>query len=149
CDFFIASFHDLLASFGLITGDAPVLGIILPAGISFYTFQAMSYTIDIYRGDIEPTDHFGYFALFVCFFPHLVAGPIMRAHALLPQVLHERRRQPGAFEEGLLLIIIGLFKKIALSDNMAPIANAVFFRLANGRTEGMTGADVLVGIYAF
>src|SRR5262249_6443080 len=82
CDFFIGSMQGLVHALGL--GDLPwhVLGIILPAGISFYTFQAMSYTIDIYRREIEPTECFADFALFVCFFPHLVAGPIMRAHTL-------------------------------------------------------------------
>lgn len=149
CDFFIASFHDLLVSIGLASGDTPLLGIILPAGISFYTFQAMSYTIDIYRGELEPTERFGDFALFVCFFPHLVAGPIMRAHTLLPQVLAERRRGPGQFEEGLVLVLVGLFKKIAISDNMAPITNAVFYQLAKGDTANLSGAQVLVAIYAF
>ena len=149
CDFFISSAHDLLAALGLAHAPAPLLHILLPAGISFYTFQAMSYTIDIYRGAVEPTDDFGDFALFVCFFPHLVAGPIMRAHTLLPQVMRPRTRRPGDFEEGLALVVIGLFKKIALSDNMATIANAIFYRLADGATASMSGAEVLVGVYAF
>jgi alginate O-acetyltransferase complex protein AlgI len=152
-DFFIRSFHDLLGAFGIAGGAAPVLGVILPAGISFYTFQAMSYTIDIYRGECEPTDRFADFALFVCFFPHLVAGPIMRAHTLLPQVLRDRSRPRAEAQaqnaEGWLLVLIGLFKKIVISDNMAPIANAVFLRLSSGDTATLTGADVLVGIYAF
>ncbi len=149
CDFFIHSCNELLVSFGVTSGPAPILGILLPAGISFYTFQAMSYTIDIYRGELEPTDRFGDFALFVCFFPHLVAGPIMRAHELLPQVLNKRSRKPGDLEEGLLLILIGLFKKVALSDSVAPISNSVFSRLASGQTSELTGAEILVGIYAF
>jgi alginate O-acetyltransferase complex protein AlgI len=149
CDFFIDNFNELAMRIGVASGPIPLLHIVLPAGISFYTFQAMSYTIDIYRGELEPTDRFDDFALFVCFFPHLVAGPIMRAHTLLPQVLNERRRKPGDFEEGLLLVLIGMFKKVVLSDNMAPIANAVFFRLARGDTAGLTAADVLVGVYAF
>ncbi len=148
-DFFIASAHDLLSRVGVWSGPAPILGIILPAGISFYTFQAMSYTIDIWRGECVPTDDFPDFALFVCFFPHLVAGPIMRAHTLLPQVLKRRRPVPGAFAEGMWLVVIGLFKKIALSDNMAPISNAVFYRLLDNHLAGLTGADVLVGVYAF
>ncbi len=147
--FFTGSPHALLAALGVAHGDAPLLRILLPAGISFYTFQAMSYTIDIYRGAVEPTDDFADFALFVCFFPHLVAGPIMRAHTLLPQVTRPRTRRPGDFEEGLALVLIGLFKKVALSDNMATIANAIFYRLADGATDGMSGAEVLVGIYAF
>jgi D-alanyl-lipoteichoic acid acyltransferase DltB (MBOAT superfamily) len=148
-DFFVGSAHGMLSRLGFIEGPAPLLGIILPAGISFYTFQAMSYTIDIYRGECEPTQDFPDFALFVCFFPHLVAGPIMRAHTLLPQVLKARTLESNAVSEGLWLIVIGLFKKMVLSDNMAPIANAVFYRLAGKNTAGMSGAEVLVGIYAF
>ncbi len=147
-DFFVESFASLLESFGF-HASRPVLGIVLPAGISFYTFQAMSYTIDIYRGKTEPTRRFADFALFVCFFPHLVAGPIMRAHTLLPQVIHPRLRISAEFREGLALVLIGLFKKLVLADNMAPIANSVFTRLANGDTAGMSGAEVMVGIYAF
>jgi alginate O-acetyltransferase complex protein AlgI len=147
-DFFVGSFSTLLASFG-IQASTPVLNIVLPAGISFYTFQAMSYTIDIYRGKTEPTRHFGDFALFVCFFPHLVAGPIMRAHTLLPQVVRPRTRGAAEFQEGLALVLLGLFKKLVLADNMAPIANSVFMRLADGNTAGMSGSEVLVGVYAF
>jgi D-alanyl-lipoteichoic acid acyltransferase DltB (MBOAT superfamily) len=150
CDFFLRSLHDLLTTIGLAsTASSPVLGILLPAGISFYTFQAMSYTIDIYRGDAEPTQDFGDFALFVCFFPHLVAGPIMRAHTLVPQVVRPRARRPGDAAEGTLLVLVGLFKKIVISDNMAPIANWVFLRLASGETRDLSGFEVLVGIYAF
>ncbi|APR84971.1 Putative poly(beta-D-mannuronate) O-acetylase [Minicystis rosea] len=150
CDFFLGSFHNLLTALGFAGAKSPVLGIILPAGISFYTFQAMSYTIDIYRGEVEPTDDLGDFALFVCFFPHLVAGPIMRAHTLLPQVLRPRQRPSSSvMEEGLILVVIGLFKKITLSDNVAPIADAVFTRLARGDTASLSGLDVLIGVYAF
>jgi D-alanyl-lipoteichoic acid acyltransferase DltB (MBOAT superfamily) len=148
-DFFVGSAHDALARLGFISGPSPLLGILLPAGISFYTFQAMSYTIDIWRKECEPTDNFVDFALFVCFFPHLVAGPIMRAHTLLPQVVHRRMLEPNAFSAGLWLVVVGLFKKMVLSDSMAPIANSVFYRLGNGDTAGMTGAEVLIGIYAF
>ncbi|MCS6912536.1 MAG: MBOAT family O-acyltransferase [Myxococcales bacterium] len=148
CDFFIASLHGLLSALGLPV-SLSTLGILLPAGISFYTFQAMSYTIDIYRNEVAPTDDFADFALFVCFFPHLVAGPIMRAHTLLPQVVQPRRLQPGAVEEGAVLVGLGLFKKIVIADNMAPIANAVFFRFAEGKWMDMSGAEALAGVYAF
>jgi len=147
-DFFVESFADLLEAFGF-QASRSVLGIVLPAGISFYTFQAMSYTIDVYRGKTEPTRNFGDFALFVCFFPHLVAGPIMRAHTLLPQVVNPRSRSATEFREGLALVLIGLFKKVVLADNMAPIANSVFNRLANGDTADLSGSELLVGIYAF
>jgi alginate O-acetyltransferase complex protein AlgI len=146
CDFFIASMGSALQSLGFEASLA-TLDIILPAGISFYTFQAMSYTIDLYRGDAAPTDNFADFALFVCFFPHLVAGPIMRAHTLLPQVTQDRHLAPGAVEEGLYLVLIGLFKKMVVADNLANLANIVFDRYAAGADT--SGPEVLVGTYAF
>jgi D-alanyl-lipoteichoic acid acyltransferase DltB (MBOAT superfamily) len=149
CDFFIGSAEQLLHSLGFQQTHSYVLGILLPAGISFYTFQAMSYTIDIYRGEVEPTEDFQDFALFVCFFPHLVAGPIMRAHTLLPQVVNPRALRRGDFEEGLVLVVLGLFKKIVVADNMAPIANAVFYPFVEGNGAGLTGPEILVGLYAF
>lgn len=149
CDFFIDSLRGALETVGLGHWGGSALGILLPAGISFYTFQAMSYTIDIYRREAEPTDDFCDFALFVCFFPHLVAGPIMRAHTLLPQVVEPRRMKPGDFEEGLYLVVMGLVKKVVIADNMAPLADNVFFRFANGTSGTLTAAEVLIGIYAF
>ena len=148
-DFFIANLDGLLTQLGFGGLGGSALGIILPAGISFYTFQAMSYTIDIYRGEAKPTKSFPDFALFVCFFPHLVAGPIMRASTLLPQVVRPRTARPAAFEEGLLLILFGLFKKMVIADNMAPIVNSVFLRYLDSTTGTLTGADVLVAVYAF
>jgi len=149
CDFFIGSFVGVLHAFGVQNVDVRLLGILLPPGISFYTFQAMSYTIDVYRGEAEPTDNLRDFALFVCFFPHLVAGPIMRAHTLLPQVVKPRRRRPGDFEEGLALVAIGLFKKIVVADNLAPIANMVYFQFDPGSRSMPTGPEALIGLYAF
>jgi D-alanyl-lipoteichoic acid acyltransferase DltB (MBOAT superfamily) len=148
CDFFITSFVDLLAVLGL-RADVRTLGIVLPPAISFYTFQAMSYTIDIYRGEAEPTGDLADFALFVCFFPHLVAGPIMRASNFLPQVVQPRRRRPSDLEEGTLLVVLGLFKKIVVADNLAPIANTVFFQFDDPAAAGPTGPEALVGLYAF
>jgi len=147
--FFLESLRGGLHTLGLSSLDIPTLHILLPAGISFYTFQAMSYTIDIYRGETKPTENFLDFALFVCFFPHLVAGPIMRAHTLLPQVIAPRKLKPGAFEEGLLLVLVGMFKKIVIADNMAPLANAIFSRFSDGHAGGLSGFDTLIGIYAF
>jgi alginate O-acetyltransferase complex protein AlgI len=151
CDFFVGSFVGLLHVMGLQNVEWRALRVILPAGISFYTFQAMSYTIDIYRGDTEPTESFRDFALFVCFFPHLVAGPIMRAHTLLPQVVNRRADPRGTSQmrEGLALILIGLCKKLVIADNMAAIANAVFFRFSDGGGHGVSGPEALVGVYAF
>lgn len=149
CDFFIDSLRQMLETVGLGHLGGHALGILLPAGISFYTFQAMSYTIDVYRREIEPTDDFCDFALFVCFFPHLVAGPIMRAHTLLPQVVRPRRMKAGDFEEGLFLVVMGLVKKVVIADNMAPLADNVFLRFANGTGDTLTAPEVLIGIYAF
>jgi alginate O-acetyltransferase complex protein AlgI len=148
-DFFITSFASLLHGIGITHVSIPVLRIALPVGISFYTFQAMSYTIDIYRGIGEPTEDFADFALFVCFFPHLIAGPIMRAHTLLPQVARPRQLQPRALEAGFTLVAFGLFKKIVIADNLAPIANAIFFGFADGRPGSPSGLEALVGLYAF
>lgn len=148
-DFFLASLKDLLITVGLGNPGFVTLNLILPAGISFYTFQAMSYPIDIYRGQTEPTSNFSDFALFICFFPHLVAGPIMRAHTLLPQVLRERFIQPGGIIEGINLIMIGLFKKLVIADNMALIVNRVFLPVGDGLHMAGSGLEVLLGVYAF
>ncbi len=148
-DFFATDLKDLFITLGFGNPGIVTLSLILPAGISFYTFQAMSYPIDIYRGQTRPTTGFSDFALFVAFFPHLVAGPIMRAHNLLPQVLKERSIQPGTVMEGINLVLLGLFKKLVIADNMALIANRVFFPAEDGLRMVGSGLDVLVGIYAF
>ena len=105
----------------------PTLAIVLPVGIIFYTFQTISYTIDVYRGDAEATTDPLAFAVYVAFFPQLVAGPIERASRLLPQF--ERRRDPvdvaTAFS-GIHLVVQGLVKKIAIADTVAPFVNDVF-----------------------
>ncbi|MEQ9400311.1 MAG: MBOAT family O-acyltransferase [Longimicrobiales bacterium] len=101
--------------------------IVLPVGISFYTFQTLSYTIDVYRGNIEPSDSFLDFALFVTFFPQLVAGPIVRAADFLPQLAEERRASSDQLGWGLTLLTIGLFAKVVLADSwMAPVADQVY-----------------------
>jgi D-alanyl-lipoteichoic acid acyltransferase DltB (MBOAT superfamily) len=147
-DFFVTSAVALGRSLG-VELHVSTLGILLPAGISFYTFQAMSYTIDIYRRHAAPTRSFSDFALFVCFFPHLVAGPIMRASTLLPQVVQPRHWKPGVAEEGLFLVAMGLFKKLVIADNLAPIANTIFGRFDAGQPAGLTGVDALIAVYAF
>jgi alginate O-acetyltransferase complex protein AlgI len=147
-DFFATGLGNALATMGLEVSPW-TLSLVLPAGISFYTFQAMSYTIDVYRNECQPTTDFLDFALFVCFFPHLVAGPIMRAHDLLPQVVQPRRLTLAAAREGVLLVALGLFKKLVIADNMAQIANAVFFRFDAGQGAAVTGLETVVGVYAF
>jgi len=102
------------------------LNIILPVGISFYTFQTLSYTIDVYRNKLKPTSSFIQFAAFVSFFPQLVAGPIERATHLLPQFQIKKKFDARLAIEGLHLIIWGLFKKIVIADNCAQFANDIF-----------------------
>ncbi len=119
------------------------LEIILPVAISFYTFQAMSYTIDVYRGELHSTRSFWDFFLAVLYFPHLVAGPIQRASTLLPQVIQPRRIRADQVFEGLHLIAWGYFKKVFIADNLSPIANAAF------ASPEPTTAMTVLGVYAF
>jgi D-alanyl-lipoteichoic acid acyltransferase DltB (MBOAT superfamily) len=120
-NFFIDSWIDLLGSIGYDVKSVWTLNIILPVGISFYTFQTMSYTIDIYRKKLEPTKDFISFASFVSFFPQLVAGPIERATNLLPQILNKREFKYEKGVQGLKLIIWGMFKKVVIADSLAPM----------------------------
>jgi D-alanyl-lipoteichoic acid acyltransferase DltB (MBOAT superfamily) len=142
--FFSEELGGLLSTLGLPV-SLPVLKFLLPVGISFYTFQTMSYTIDVYRGDFKYEKSFVDFALFVSFFPHLVAGPLVRARKLLPQLTRPRVRRPDDFREGLYYVAIGLFKKVVVGDNLAVIANSIF----HTSPSQLTGLECLVGIYAF
>lgn len=104
----------------------PLIQVLLPVGISFYTFQTLSYTIDVYHGKIAPERHAGYFALFVVFFPQLVAGPIERAAHLLPQLRQSVLLEAQNISRGAKLIMWGLFKKVVIADNLAPYVNEVY-----------------------
>ncbi|MHA7059209.1 MBOAT family O-acyltransferase [Aquimarina sp. M1] len=126
CHFFIDSWVDLCNSIGYTIKDVTTLSIILPVGISFYTFQTMSYTIDIYRGKLEPTRDFISFAAFVSFFPQLVAGPIERATHLLPQFLEKRKYTKESISYGIKLIIWGFFLKLVVADRTAIYVNSVY-----------------------
>jgi alginate O-acetyltransferase complex protein AlgI len=141
-NFFAESLHALLASIGWQT-SVGTLNIVLPVGISFYTFQSMSYTIDVYRGELKACKHIWDFALFVSFFPHLVAGPIMRAVDLLPQVLAPRNTTRQQVLDGIHLIVWGFFKKVFIADNLASIVNRIF------ALQSPTGFETFVGVYAF
>ena len=125
-NFFVDSWIDLFSSFGYETMSVWTLNIILPVGISFYTFQTMSYTIDIYRKKLEPTKDFISFASFVSFFPQLVAGPIERATNLLPQILNKREFKYEQGVQGLRLILWGMFKKVVIADSLAPLVDDIF-----------------------
>ncbi len=135
-NFFIDSFGDLLLTMGL-QPNLPSLRIILPVGISFYTFQTLSYTIDIYRGQVKPTRAPIAFFAFVSFFPQLVAGPIERARDLLPQFLTPRSFSMASARDGLRQMLWGLFKKVAIADTCAPIVNNIF-ALDPAETSGIT-----------
>ena len=125
-NFFVDSWIDLFSSVGYEIKSVWTLNIILPVGISFYTFQTMSYTIDIYRKKLEPTKDFISFASFVSFFPQLVAGPIERASNLLPQILKKREFKYEQGVQGLRLILWGMFKKVVIADSLAPIVDNIF-----------------------
>ena len=142
-NFFAANLQALLNFFGFHL-QPRFLHIVLPVGISFYTFQAMSYTIDIYRNRLKPARKFSDLALFIVFFPQLVAGPIERASHLLPQVLSPRRLSWDKFYEGCYLICWGLFMKVFIADNLAKIVDPVFTAL-----PPYNGAMVLLALYAF
>ena len=143
--FFVREASRLLAWMGLDAGSW-TLEILLPAGISFFTFQALSYTIDVYRGETRPCRHFADFALFISFFPQLVAGPIERSSHLLPQVEQPRPRCDAVrFRRGLHLVLCGLFLKVVIADNMAWLAGHAF----GAAPESLAGPDVLFGVYAF
>jgi D-alanyl-lipoteichoic acid acyltransferase DltB (MBOAT superfamily) len=143
-DFFVAEANQGLMAIG-VNSALPLLEVVLPVGISFYTFQTMSYTIDVYRGVTKPTNRPLDFALYVAFFPQLVAGPIERSSRLLPQILTPRTVDRRALEEGAFLIVSGLFRKVVIADNMAPIVNRVFSR----PLDELTAGEALVGVYAF
>ncbi len=120
------------------------LDLILPVGISFYTFQTLSYVIDVYRGDIEAEPHFGYYALFVSFFPQLVAGPIERPSNLIPQLKEEHKFDRNEFINGFGIALVGFFKKLVVADVISVYVNAVYNDAA-----GATGLGVLVATVLF
>src|SRR5215210_2878088 len=142
-NFFADSLHALLLAAGW-SMDFVTLRILLPVGISFYTFVTMSYVIDVYRREIQPTRNIVNFAVFVAYFPHLVAGPILRASRLLPQIELPRGITAEQVRDGLWLIAWGFFQKIFVADNLAPLANSVFDPGA-----APAGINVLLGVYAF
>lgn len=124
-NFFAESFVALLSCFGL-KADWVTLDILLPVGISFYTFQALSYTIDVYRRKITPTNDFIAFFAYISFFPQLVAGPIERATNLLPQFLRERKFDYASSVDGMRQMLWGLMKKILIADNCALAVDTIF-----------------------
>ena len=124
-NFFVDSFNTILNSFGF-EKNILLINIILPVGISFYTFQTMSYTIDVYNGKIKPSNNWLEFSTYVTFFPQLVAGPIERASNMLPQFRLRRVFNYEKANEGLRKLLVGFFKKIVIADSLAPIVENIF-----------------------
>ena len=123
--FFNESFRSVFSLIGF-NYKIPTFNILLPMGISFYTFQTMSYTIDVYKGKIKPEKHFGIFALYVSFFPQLVAGPIERSEHLLPQFYNNYKFDIKRIIEGLQLMTLGFFKKVVIADRTAMMVNTIY-----------------------
>lgn len=132
----------VLAALGM-QAALPGLEIVLPIGISFYTFQAMAYLVDIRRGDVPPPGGLAETALFLSFFPQLVSGPIERASNLLVQIRTPRRTTPETFAAGLELLLAGFFKKMVLADNLAAVADPVF------NAPAASGGEIAVATLAF
>ncbi len=128
-DFSINNLNWILSHFHLEM-SIPAAKLILPVGISFYTFQSMSYTIDIYRGQLQPTRNIFHFFSYLALFPQLVAGPIVRARDLLPQLKSYRKNTPEQNWDGLKLIVNGFFKKVVIADTLAPEVNEAFASVA-------------------
>ena len=142
-NFFVESWVEAWANLG-ITMEVSTLKIILPVGISFYTFQTLSYTIDVYRKEMQPTKNFIDFAAFVTFFPQLVAGPIERASHLLPQFYKKRLFSYDLAVSGIHLILWGLFKKVVIADSCAIYVNEIF-----GNYDKLDSLTLLLGSVYF
>lgn len=142
-NFFITSFSSMVAGFGFYP-NPPLLEVILPVGISFYTFHGLSYVIDIYKGRIEAERNIVDYSLFVSFFPLLVAGPIERATHLLPQIKRKRTFNYSNAVDGLRQILWGLFKKVVIADQCAIVVNTIFDNQAES-----SGSTLLLGAVLF
>lgn len=142
-NFFADSLVTALHGIG-IDASSSHLEIILPVGISFYTFQSLSYAIDIYRNELKPTNRFFDFALFVSYFPQLVAGPINRARHLIPQLANPRTVSYEQVTRGIYLILFGIFKKVAVADGVAPVVDKIY------NSSGVVSwADIIVATVLF
>lgn len=142
-NFFVESFNSAFSATGTRL-DFLHLNIILPVGISFYTFQTLTYTIDIYRKEIKPAKSFVDFALYVSFFPQLVAGPIERAKALLPQIERMPTATKEQFRQGFVLITIGMFKKVLIGDTSGRIVDQIFTQ-----PQYYSSSEMLMGLILF
>lgn len=142
-DFLSASFSSVMGLFGF-SSEPFLLKLALPVGISFYTFQTASYVVDVYRSEIKAEKHLGYFALFVTFFPQLVAGPIERPDALLPQFKTRRSLRELDYIGAFRFMLVGFFKKIAVADAIGIVVNATY-----NNVEGANGLAALISTLLF
>jgi alginate O-acetyltransferase complex protein AlgI len=142
-NFFSSSLKELFTLFGF-SYNVPAFTLLLPVGISFYTFQALSYTIDVYRGTREPERHLGIFALYVSFFPVILSGPIERSTTLMPQFYKEMAPDYSRMADGLKLIAWGAFQKLVIADRLTTYVNQVY-----GNPQAVTGLPLLFGTYIF
>ncbi|MDD5506797.1 MAG: MBOAT family protein [Bacteroidales bacterium] len=142
-NFFSESINFLLDSFQM-QGSLPVFRILLPVGISFFVFKSLSYTIDVYRGIRAPEKHLGYYALYVSFFPQLIAGPIDRSSSILPQLHHPRDFSTARLISGLKLIVWGIFKKVIIADRLGLYVDEIF-----AHPEAYTGLSVILATVLF
>jgi D-alanyl-lipoteichoic acid acyltransferase DltB (MBOAT superfamily) len=142
-NFFSESLTNVFNQFNIFY-NVPTFKVLLPVGISFYTFQTLSYTIDVYRKKRDPETHLGIFALYVAFFPQLVAGPIERSTRLLPQLIKKYTFKYERVTDGLKLMLWGFFKKIVIADRVAVIVNQVY-----NNPHDATGLPLLIGTYLF
>ena len=143
-NFFAESFCEAFTFFGTSISDPILLNVILPVGISFYTFQTLSYSIDVYKKKLQPTNDIISFFAFVSFFPQLVAGPIERATNLLPQFHKQRAFSYDQASDGMRQILWGLFKKVVIADNCAIYVNDIFSNFSNH-----SGSTLLLGAILF
>ena len=142
-NFFIDSASTLLRSLG-VTVNPVYLNIVLPAAISFYIFESISYVVEIHRRHMRATTQFRHYALFIAYFPKLVAGPIERPAVLIPQIQQPRQITYDGLTRGAFLILLGLFKKIVVADGLAPTVDSVF-----GSSTTPTPVEIILAVYAF
>ena len=147
-NFLANSFSALLTLFGTPNTDF-TLNLILPVGISFYTFQTLSYAIDVYRGDVKTERHFGYYALFVVFFPQLVAGPIERPDNLIPQLKAEHKWNNEDALAGFKRMVVGFFKKVVVADLLANYVNVIYNDVENATGLGVVIASVMFAVQIY
>jgi alginate O-acetyltransferase complex protein AlgI len=124
-DFFLQSFQQLLDELGIVYSPK-VIQVILPVGISFYTFEAINYIVDVYRGKLAPARSLPRFLLFILFFPHLIAGPIVKAREFLPQIERVKKWNDARFAFGLALFVLGMIKKLGIGDRLGVAVDPIF-----------------------